>query len=98
MAKKKQIILPFTSEAWRNTWTSLKNYIIDGTLAPIIDRMAGKMFVIVRDDENKCKRVFRTQDDANAWFEARNNGSMTPEILKEFQELVGEENAQIVTI
>lgn len=98
MAKKKQIILPFTSEAWRNTWTSLKNYIIDGTLAPIIDRMAGKMFVIVRDDENKCKRVFRTQDDANAWFEARNNGSMTPEILElEFagETIPGEEQYEL---
>lgn len=39
-----------------------------------------KMFVIVDDDEEKCKRIFRSQEDADTWFKARTDKVMTAEI------------------
>lgn len=45
-----------------------------------ITRSLTKPFVIVPDEEQKCKRVFLTQEDADVWFEARDNKVMTEEI------------------
>lgn len=77
---RKQIILPFESSKWLKTWTDLKDYLITDTFASLFKRITDKPIVIRKDEQYKCKRIFRSEEEADLWFEARNNGTMTPEI------------------
>lgn len=52
----------------------------DEELLMLFQRLAKKLFVIVPDNVDKCKRIFFSQEDADTWFEARDNKNMTPEI------------------
>lgn len=71
---------PFGHEPWQKAWDELKDYIKNGTFASLFKRSVTKPFVIVKDEETKNKRVFLTQEDADIWFAARADGTMTPAI------------------
>ena len=71
MAKKQPLELPYEDEE----------------LLMLMRRLAKKLFVIVDDPVDKCKRVFFSQEDAATWFKARDDKNMTPEIAElEFTE------------
>lgn len=64
MAKKEPLELPYE----------------DDELLMLMQRLAKRLFVIVPDDQFKCKRIFFSQEDADRWFAARDAQEMTEEI------------------
>lgn len=80
MAKKIEIDIP--SSMWKKTWEALKEYFENDTFSNYIKRAFHKPFVIVEDEKDKLKRVFLSQEDADLWFNARNNNMMTEEIAR----------------
>lgn len=64
MAKKDPLELPYEDEE----------------LLMLFQRLAKRLFVIVPDDQFKCKRIFFSQEDADRWFSARDAQEMTEEI------------------
>lgn len=76
---KKIFTLPWTM-AELKTFCDGIVALFSGNFLQWIEQMKQQPFVLVADEREKNKKFFHTEEEARAYFEARDNDALTPEI------------------
>ena len=76
---KKIFTLPWTMQELKTFTDGIVSAFSGGFLA-WLTRVKEKPFALVYDERDKNKKFFHTEEEAQAYFEARDNDAITPEI------------------